>query len=151
MGRKLRRRLDRLIRDQGVGFLVSNCVALTRKSLHTLQRKDRGSRAGTAAGLGPHARVMNRGGPEVACWPAGTGLLGVQQDERFAGVSRRQGVGTTCRQGIQRAGKMPLLWERQLRARATSVNLCGHKPAGWLGLPQRHTRAWVQLVVTDRG
>ena len=49
--------------------------------------------------------------------------------------------------GTQRAGDMPLLWESQLRARATSVNVCGHKPAGWLGLPRRHRRGLSQPPV----
>lgn len=39
----------------------------------------------------------------------------------------------------------------QLRVKATSVNLCQHKPAERLGLPLRHPQPWVQLVVTEWG
>lgn len=90
---------------------------------------------------GPDVQVMDAGGPGGRRWTSGTGLLGGQQNERFAGVSRWQGVGTVGQRGTQRRREVPLLRESQLRARATSVNLCGHKPAGRLGLPQRHTRA----------
>lgn len=74
-----------------------------------LQQRDRGSRAGSAAGLGPHAQVTDGGGPEAARWTAGTGP-GVQRDERSAGCQGGKELEPRVR-GNSKGWETPLLWE----------------------------------------
>lgn len=84
-------------------------------------------------------------GAKAVSQTAGAGLLrGERQSEASVEGQGSKELKAMYRRGTQKGGKMPSLCENWLRVKATSVNLCGRKPAEQPGRPEAHP-AWAQL------